>query len=200
VPVFGAQIIQDLDSAGALLAAVGKTSQRSTGAFPAGIAAQAKAGTAAVAAVAAKNSAAKGLRADAGQNYWYDSSLATDGAPSAAVPAYFVPVHGSDPEDKWTVVVGAESSKVLTVWGETRKAANRVVCDANRKIVDLDIATEADIRCGTGLAFGPARSARPCAAPSGCARSAPGATACGTSSAGGPTLSGTASRWLSVKA
>ena len=158
VPVFGAQVVQDLDASGALLAAVGKTSQRSTGAFPAaGATAQAKASTAAVAAVAAKNSTAKGLRADAVQTYWYDSSLATDGTPASAVPAYFVPVHGADPEDKWTVVVGAESSKVLTVWGETKHAVNRVVCDANRKIVDLDVATEADIRCGAGLAFGVTR-------------------------------------------
>ncbi|MBA8931798.1 hypothetical protein BC739_009057 [Kutzneria viridogrisea] len=34
VPVFGAQIVQDLDGSGALLAAVGKTSQRSEGGFP----------------------------------------------------------------------------------------------------------------------------------------------------------------------
>ncbi|QUQ63899.1 M4 family metallopeptidase [Kutzneria sp. CA-103260] len=158
VPVFGAQVVQDLDGSGALLAAVGKTTQRSAGAFPAqDAAARAKAGESAVAAVAAKNSAAKALRADAAQNYWYDASLGTDGAPATAVPAYFVPVHGADPEDKWTVVVGADTNQVLTVWGETRQAANRVVCDANRKVVDLDTATEADIRCGAGHAFGVTR-------------------------------------------
>ncbi|MEV6604168.1 M4 family metallopeptidase [Kutzneria sp. NPDC051319] len=159
VPVFGAQVVQDLDGSGALLAAVGKTSQRSAGAFPAdAAAAQARAGKAAVSAVAAKDSAAKALRADAAQNYWYDASLGTDGAAATAVPSYFVPVHGADPEDKWTVVVGADTTKVLAVWGETRKASNRVVCDAKRKVVDLDVATEADIRCGANQPFGVSRS------------------------------------------
>ncbi|MBA8931797.1 hypothetical protein BC739_009056 [Kutzneria viridogrisea] len=67
-------------------------------------------------------------------------------------------MHGADPEDKWTVVVRAETNQVLTVWGEARHATNRVVCDAKRKIVDLDTATLADIRCGTGQAFGVSRA------------------------------------------
>jgi bacillolysin len=157
VPVFGAQVVQDLDGSGALLAAVGKTAQRSAGTFPTGPA-RADAAKAAVAAVAAKDSAAKALRADAAQNYWYDPSLGTDGTPATAVPAYFVPVRGADPEDKWTVVVHANTNQVLTVWGEARQASNRVVCDANRKVVDLDTATVADIRCGSGQAFVVTRS------------------------------------------
>ncbi|WP_370944297.1 M4 family metallopeptidase [Amycolatopsis sp. cg5] len=158
VPVYGAQIVQDLDKNGALLAAVGKTTQRTTGAFPAdAAAARALASKAALDAVAERDATAKGLRADAAQTYWYDASLGGEAQDATAVPAYFVPVRGANPEDKWTVVVRAESAQVQAVWGETKHATNRVVCDANRKIVDLDIATEADIRCGTGLAFGVTR-------------------------------------------
>jgi Zn-dependent metalloprotease len=155
VPVYGAQIVQDLDSRGALLAALGKTTQHSEGAFPADArGAQAKASKAALDAVTKKAGKTAGLKAGAEQAYWYDASLGGDSKNATAVPTYFVPVNGIDPEDKWTAVVGAGSGQVLTVWGETKHAGvNRDVCDANRKVVDLDTATLEDIRCGASQAF-----------------------------------------------
>ncbi|QRP43419.1 hypothetical protein [Amycolatopsis sp. FDAARGOS 1241] len=74
------------------------------------------------------------------------------------MPAYSVPVSGVDPEDTWPVVVGADSGQVLQLWGETKAATNRVVCDANRKVVDLDVARLADLRRGIGTAFSATRS------------------------------------------
>ncbi|MET7993693.1 M4 family metallopeptidase [Amycolatopsis sp. NPDC005232] len=156
VPVYGAQIVQDLDGSGALMAALGKTTQRTQGSFPADAkGAQDRAAKVAHAAVAQKDAGV--LKTGAETAYWYDASLGGDGASATAVPTYFVPVNGVDPEDKWTVVVGADTGKVLQVWGESEAATNRVVCDANRKVVDLDIATLADLRCGVGTAFGVTR-------------------------------------------
>ncbi|MFI5614826.1 M4 family metallopeptidase [Amycolatopsis sp. NPDC051903] len=160
VPVYGAQIVQDLDNSGALMAALGKTTQHTRGAFPADAkSAQDRAAKAAYGAVAAKEGAAAAdLKTGAEKAYWYDASLGGDGASATAVPTYFVPVSGVDPDDKWTVVVGADSGQVLQLWGETKAATNRVVCDANRKVVDLDVATLADLRCGIGTAFSATRS------------------------------------------
>ncbi|MEU4667913.1 M4 family metallopeptidase [Amycolatopsis sp. NPDC023774] len=156
VPVYGAQIVQDLDGSGALMAALGKTTQRTQGSFPADAkGAQDRAAEVAHAAVAQKDAGV--LKTGAETAYWYDASLGGDGASATAVPTYFVPVNGVDPADKWTVVVGADTGKVLQVWGESKAATNRVVCDANRKVVDLDIATLADLRCGVGTAFGVTR-------------------------------------------
>ncbi len=154
VPVFGAQVVQDLDQNGGLVTAVGKTSERRAGSFPADrTAAQNQAKNAAAAAVHAN-----GVRITGVQAYWYDASLGGGDAKASAVPTFFVQLKAA--EDKWTVIVGANDGKVLAVWSETKNAApNRVVCDANRKIIDLDIATEKDVRCGgEGVAFTSTRS------------------------------------------
>ncbi|MGW4486683.1 M4 family metallopeptidase [Amycolatopsis sp. NPDC004368] len=157
VPVYGAQIVQDLDGSGALMAALGKTTRRTQGAFPADAkGAQARAARSAHDAVAEKDAGA--IKTGAETAYWYDASLGGEGTSATAVPTYFVPVNGVDPEDKWTVVVGADTGQVLQVRGDSHAATNRVVCDAKRKVVDLDIATLADLRCGVGTAFGVTRA------------------------------------------
>jgi hypothetical protein len=58
-------------------------------------------------------------------------------------------VRGATAADNSTVIVNADTGDVVTSWGTVREVApNRVVCDANRKIVDLDAAEVEDLHCG----------------------------------------------------
>lgn len=145
VPVFGGQLIQLRDKAGAVLATHGRTAKKTAGAFPAS---DAGAADVAVADVAKRTGlAANTLRADAPRAYWYDAALGGGKSDGTAVPTYQVTVHGKKLDDKWTEVVQAGTQDVLTSWSEVREA-NRDVCDANHKVVS---GSTESVRCGTAF-------------------------------------------------
>ena len=145
VPVFGGQLVQLRDKAGAVLATHGRTTKKTSGAFPAS---DAGAADAAIADVAQRTGlAAHTLKADAPRAYWYDATLGGAKGDGIAVPTYQVTVHGAKLNDKWTEVVKAGTRDVLTSWSEVREV-NRDVCDANRKVVS---GSTESVRCGTAF-------------------------------------------------
>ncbi len=145
VPVFGGQLIQVRDKAGAVLATHGRTTKKTTGSFPASAAG---ATDAAIADVAKRTGlAANTLKADAPRAYWYDATLGGAKGDGVAVPTYQVTVHGKKLDDKWTEVVKAGTQDVVTSWSEVREA-NRDVCDANHKVVS---GSSDSVRCGTAF-------------------------------------------------
>ncbi|MEU0792037.1 M4 family metallopeptidase [Amycolatopsis sp. NPDC005961] len=145
VPVFGGQLVQIRDKAGAVLATHGRTTKKTAGAFPA---TATGASDAAIADVAKRTGlAAATLRADAPRAYWYDATLGGAKGDGVAVPTYQVTVHGKKLNDKWTEVVKAGTADVLTSWSEVREA-NRDVCDANHKVVS---GSTESVRCGTSF-------------------------------------------------
>ncbi|MEG8184116.1 M4 family metallopeptidase [Nocardia terpenica] len=159
VPVFGASVAQSLAKDGSLLSATGSLTQKSQGRYPDGAskAVPQQASAAAVKAIAdqTKTPADKLAVADS-KVYWYDPKLAAKNeAQSVAVPAYKVDVTGDGEKDKpgrWVVFVDAnDTAKVLDSWSDT-KQLNRVVCDANSTVVDLNSATD-PTQCGTPDAF-----------------------------------------------
>ncbi|MBE1494520.1 Zn-dependent metalloprotease [Amycolatopsis lexingtonensis] len=145
VPVFGGQLVQVRDKAGAVLATHGRTTKKTAGAFPAS---DAGAADAAIADVAKRTGlAADTLKADAPRAYWYDATLGGAKGDGVAVPTYQVTVHGKKLNDKWTEVVKAGTRDVVTSWSEVREA-NRDVCDADHKVVS---GSTASVRCGTAF-------------------------------------------------
>ncbi|MEV6641774.1 M4 family metallopeptidase [Amycolatopsis sp. NPDC051371] len=145
VPVFGGQLIQVRDKADAVLATHGRTTKKTTGAFPASATG---ASDAAIADVAKRTGLpANTLKADAPRAYWYDATLGGAKGDGVAVPTYQVTVHGKKLKDKWTEVVKAGTADVLTSWSEVREA-NRDVCDADHKVVS---GSTESVRCGTSF-------------------------------------------------
>lgn len=145
VPVFGGQLVQLRDKAGAVLATHGRTTKKTAGAFPDS---DAGAADAAIADVAKRTGLpANTLKADAPRAYWYDATLGGAKGDGVAVPTYQVTVHGEKLNDKWTEVVKAGTADIVTSWSEVREA-NRDVCDANRKVVS---GSTASVRCGTAF-------------------------------------------------
>jgi bacillolysin len=145
VPVFGGQLVQVRDKAGAVLATHGRTTKKTSGAFPASATG---ATDAAIADVAKRTGLpANTLTADAPRAYWYDATLGGAKGDSIAVPTYQVTVHGKKLNDKWTEVVKAGTADVLTSWSEVREA-NRDVCDADHKVVS---GSTESVRCGTAF-------------------------------------------------
>jgi bacillolysin len=145
VPVFGGQLVQVRDKAGAVLATHGRTTKKTSGAFPASATG---ATDAAIADVAKRTGLpANTLTAGAPRAYWYDATLGGAKGDSIAVPTYQVTVHGKKLNDKWTEVVKAGTADVLTSWSEVREA-NRDVCDADHKVVS---GSTESVRCGTAF-------------------------------------------------
>ncbi|MEV4316505.1 M4 family metallopeptidase [Actinocrispum sp. NPDC049592] len=170
VQVFGGELVQGKDGTGAVLSTLGKASTRHTGSFPAdGTAARNAAKETAVTATKQNGTRVTGVK-----SFWYDASLTGEDATASAVPAYFVEVAGTTPEARQTVVVNANDNKVLkvldgvtqqqrtaTVKAATSGRGNRVVCDADHKVVRFDPEHFGEMfSCGAGseFQFSPARS------------------------------------------
>jgi Zn-dependent metalloprotease len=148
VPVYGGQIVTNLDKTGALESANGEVTLATYGAFPAADqadAAKAKASEAAVKAVAdrAKLDAGK-LTATLDGPRWFDLGLMTRTPGSAAIPVYLFEVTG--PGDvRWQAMVHASAGQALLAWS-LNENLNRVVCDANHTVIQTGAE---DVRCGT---------------------------------------------------
>ncbi|MFI7065931.1 M4 family metallopeptidase [Kribbella sp. NPDC050124] len=148
VPVYGGEIVTILDKAGALESANGEVALATYGAFPAADkvdAAKAAATGSAVQAVAqrAKVDAGK-LSAELIGPRWFDLGLMTRQPGSVAIPVYLFEMTG--PGDvRWQAVVHASAGKALLAWN-LNENINRVVCDANRAIIETGYE---DVRCGT---------------------------------------------------
>ncbi|MER7248084.1 M4 family metallopeptidase [Kribbella sp. NPDC000426] len=148
VPVYGGQIVTNLDKTGALESANGEVTLATYGAFPAADradAAKTKASEAAVKAVAdrAKLDAGK-LTAKLDGPRWFDLGLMTRTPGSAAIPVYLFEVTG--PGDvRWQAMVHASAGQALLAWS-LNENLNRVVCDANHAIIQTGAE---DVRCGT---------------------------------------------------
>ncbi|MFI5697670.1 M4 family metallopeptidase [Kribbella sp. NPDC051586] len=148
VPVYGGQIVTNLDKSGALESANGEVTLATYGAFPAAgqvDAAKAKASEAAVKAVAerAKLDAGK-LTAKLDGPRWFDLGLMTRTPGSAAIPVYLFEVTG--PGDvRWQAMVHASAGQALLAWS-LNENLNRVVCDANHTVIQTGAE---DVRCGT---------------------------------------------------
>jgi bacillolysin len=150
VPVFGAQIVQNLAQDGSLITALGKTTRRGEGSFP-GNAASAKssANTVAVNKTASNhNLRASEVSVRETTPVWWDQTLGGTPGDAIAKPSYMVHLRGARADQQWSMVVGAERSDVVTSWSETRNAINRDVCDADRKVVS---GSAASVRCGTAF-------------------------------------------------
>ncbi|MBF6329182.1 M4 family metallopeptidase [Nocardia transvalensis] len=156
VPVFGASAAQTLAADGSLLSVTGALSQKSQGKYqtttpPAEVA------TNAVKAIAEQTQTpVEKLAVGEARAYWYDPKLAAkQDAQSVAIPAFQVVVLGdgakgegdeSAKPGEWVVFIdAADIGKVLDSWDES-KHLNRVVCDAERRQVDLN--NPSSVSCG----------------------------------------------------
>jgi Zn-dependent metalloprotease len=148
VPVYGGEIVTNLDKAGSLESANGEVTLATYGAFPAADqadAAKAAATAAAVQAVATRaNKDAGKLTAELTGPRWFDLGLVTRQPGSVAIPVYLFEVRG--PGDvRWQVMVHAPAGRALLAWNLNQNI-NRVICDANRAIIQTGYE---DVRCGT---------------------------------------------------
>ncbi|RJQ67284.1 M4 family peptidase [Pseudonocardiaceae bacterium YIM PH 21723] len=137
VPVFGGEIIQQRTKDGKLSSALGKVTKAGTDAtFPAGGEEKAK-------EAATKVFLGKATSAD---KVWFDPTLADKAGESKAFPAYRVKVEGGD--DSGESIVRASDNTPVLNWSLHNDALNRVVCDANKKVID----SNSQARCGTNIA------------------------------------------------
>lgn len=144
VPVFGGQIVQNLGPDGELLSALGKISSQNSGSFP--VSQQNARAVATRMTASNHNLSADRVSVQETTPVWWDPTLGGEPGDAVAKPAYLVHLRGTQADQQWAMVVGAERSDVVTSWEETRHAAtNRVVCDANRKVISEDPAAA---RCG----------------------------------------------------
>jgi Zn-dependent metalloprotease len=148
VPVYGGEIVTNLDKSGALESANGEVTLATYGSFPAAgqvDAAKAKATAAAVQAVADRGKVDAGkLTAKLVGPRWFDLGLMTRMPGSAAIPVYLFEVTG--PGDvRWQAMVHASAGQALLAWN-LNENLNRVVCDANHAIIQTG---GEDVRCGT---------------------------------------------------
>jgi Zn-dependent metalloprotease len=155
IPVYGGEIVTKLDKTGALESANGEVALATYGAFPkadAVEAAKAKAQEAALQAVASRGKFdATKLTAKLAGPRWFDLSLMTRQPGSVAIPVYLYEVTG--PGDvRWQAMMHASAGQALLAWDLTQHI-NRVVCDANRAIIQTG---GEDVRCGGGV-FAPTR-------------------------------------------
>ncbi|ADB32621.1 peptidase M4 thermolysin [Kribbella flavida DSM 17836] len=155
VEVFGGEIVTTLDKSGALEAANGEVALATYGNFPAADKADAARTTAQAAAL--KAVATRG-KLDAGKltaklkgPRWFDLSLMTRQPGSVAIPVYLYDVTGPG-DTRWQAMVHASAGQALLAWDLTEHI-NRVVCDANRAIIQTG---GEDVRCGK--AFAPTRT------------------------------------------
>ncbi|HET6740880.1 MAG TPA: M4 family metallopeptidase [Kribbella sp.] len=160
VPVYGGEIVTNLDKAGALESANGEVALATYGKFPAAdqvAAAQAKATQAAVDAVAKRGKLEAGkLTAKLDGPRWFDLGLMTRMPGSAAIPVYLFEVTG--PGDvRWQAMVHASAGQALLAWN-LNENLNRVVCDANHTVIQTGAE---DVRCGTVFASSRAEGEAP---------------------------------------
>ncbi|MEV8373238.1 M4 family metallopeptidase [Kribbella sp. NPDC056861] len=150
VQVYGGEIVTTLDKAGSLESANGEVALATYGAFPkpeAADAAKAAAQSAALQSVADRGKLdASTLTAKLDGPRWFDLSLVTRQPGSVAVPVYLYNVTGPN-DTRWQAMVHASAGKTLLAWDLTEHI-NRVVCDANRDVVQN---TGKDVRCGGGV-------------------------------------------------
>nr|WP_239062503.1 M4 family metallopeptidase [Streptomyces sp. SID13031] len=155
VPVYGGEIVTNLDKAGSLESANGEVSLATYGAFPAVEAvdaAKAKAQAAAIDVVEQRGKPyAKNLTAKLVGPRWFDLSIVTRQPGSVAIPVYLYDVSG--PGDvRWQAMVHASAGKAVLAW-DLAEHISRVVCDANRTNI---VTGNEDARCGGGV-FAPTR-------------------------------------------
>ncbi len=158
VPVFGGEIITDLDGSGALQSASGEVALSTYGSFPQdATAAQSRAADAARASVAKRigevskgkiTASASDLQASLIGPRWFDLSLMTDQQGSIGIPVYLYEVSGADGQ-RWQAMVHAGSGRTLLAW-DVNKPLNRLVCDADHAQIQTG---GEDVRCGDGMAF-----------------------------------------------
>ncbi|GAA1049202.1 hypothetical protein GCM10009569_13210 [Arthrobacter russicus] len=157
VPVLGSSLTQLLDGQGAITSAIGSVTRGSKGSFPVDPAAGQAAALATATRVASVGKDAAAVTLNDQKAIWFDGVLVGKAAKSSvAVPAY-----------QFKFSTGFAESRVLTVAANggailddrtDRKDINRVVCDANSKIVDLDASNaDAMLKCGKTQANKPTR-------------------------------------------
>lgn len=157
IPVLGSSITEVLDGQGAVTSAIGAVTSATKGAFPADLAAGQAAALASATKIASAGKDASAISLVDQKAIWFDAVLIGKGATgSVAVPAY-----------QFSFTTGFAESRVLTVAANDgailndrtdRKDINRVVCDANSKVIDLE-ASNADalLKCGKTQANKPTR-------------------------------------------
>lgn len=157
VPVLGSSLTEVLDGQGAIASVLGSVTRSTRGNFPkdlpAGQAAALKVAT--EVASAGKDAAAVSL--DAQKAVWFDGVLVGKAAKSSiAVPAYQFKFTTGFAESR-VITLAANGSAILDDRTD-RKGINRVVCDANSKVVDLDASNvDAMLKCGKTQANKPTR-------------------------------------------
>ena len=148
ISVLGGQVVEVFDKSGALVSAHGSAVQETAGAFPADKAgAQSKAdGNAIGVAAQGLKAPANTLKVKSSDATWFDPTVYGVKGEAKAVPAYKTIVANAN-GDQWGVLTDARNGATLLSWSESHEAdTNRVICDANRKIVDPN--DPANYQCG----------------------------------------------------
>lgn len=141
VPVMGGQLVTSLDGEGNLQAILGETAPEPQTAFPSESGMLGKTGkTKLIAKRAVRNhehlDADVSLTAESKGKKWYDATIvgAKTSGQENVDPVYSYEVRGNGVRSM--VLVNAETHKAELTWNLNQTAINRVVCDANRDVVD----------------------------------------------------------------
>lgn len=158
IPVLGSSLTQVLDGKGAIDSVIGSVTRSTKGSFPADLAAGQAVALKTATSLASAGKDAASVTLNGQKAVWFDGVLVGKiGQASEAVPAYQFSFSTGFTQSRVITVAADASGRILDDRTD-RKDINRVVCDANSKVVDVE-ASNADalLKCGKKQANKPTR-------------------------------------------